>query len=144
MSETAQAPERISFITHPWKATKEFFKGALASVPISLLYTGIAFGASALMEHYLGWDPLKVKESTTQQLVGRLIGTVAIGATISGVANAVKVMNEPGEEQQVQATPRSPARAPSHTPEHQLSYGFAPPPTPIKPRLPDKVRHNNL
>lgn len=85
------------------RAGKGFLNGAVSSLPMTMLYTGGAFGLSAVMQSQLGVDPLGVTTQGTDMLAARFVGAAAIGSTLSGAFKAYNEYN--AEEPATSATP---------------------------------------
>lgn len=131
MSDNDETPQKLSFFGKAKLAVKEFFKGALSAAPMSLLYSGLAFGASAALGHYVGADFnfLKV-DGLTEGVIGRLAGSVLIGSSISGVVQSVKAVIDSGSAAKDPAPDARPvAAAPAQAPG--LYQSLTPPITPM-------------
>lgn len=131
-----------------WDKTKRLFRsavdGAAKALPMSLLYSAVAFGASAAMKSVVGVDPLHVTTETMGDLVTRVAGAAAIGMTFSGGMNMFSEYMKP--------TPNAtPATSPAHghsketkAPAMGLALsGVKPPPTPTN-HAPQRSRETGV
>ncbi len=73
-----------------------FVKGAVQAAPMTLLYSGAAFGISAGLGHVAGasFDFLNVGHDATK-IATRLMGSMVIGSTISGAINGYNAYSTP-------------------------------------------------
>lgn len=111
---------------------KGFAKAAIHYLPRGLLFVGALFGASALLGGF-GMDFLGVSEAMSNgHIVGKVLTSLAIGATISGGVEAYKSVAHANQvnEAALQAQAGQLERARALGPERQQSIGFEDPKVP--------------
>jgi hypothetical protein len=133
----AEQPKPEGFGGKAWFAVKEFFKGAVDALPRSALFSGIAFGASALMGSMFGFNPLMV-QTFDSTLALRLLASIGISSSISGVINSVQEVRKLSDEPKPQAA--TTAKAP-RVPQREPEVNFDMTPSPM--RVPAGVVKNS-
>ncbi len=125
-------------IKHPlttWQKIKTgvvgFVKSAISYIPKGLMFAGILFVGSALLESVTGWGLLHVVEAAkTGDLIGRIATTMMLGMTITGgvgAYQAIKQENELREKEmgtQGEQLKRSRAYVPERQPEIVAPMGL--------------------
>lgn len=78
------------------RSVKGFFTGAIKAAPMSLVYSGAAFGISAALGHVNPeMDFLNVGKSDGARIATRLMGSMVIGSGVSGIFKAFESYNTP-------------------------------------------------
>lgn len=85
----AQAPQQKPTLWQRGKnAVKNFVGHALGYIPRGIIFTGIAFGASAALGS-VGWDLLGINQAVEAgNLLPRFLAHLAVGGVLSGVIGA--------------------------------------------------------
>lgn len=134
------APQTLGFWGKTKLAVKEFFNGAIQAAPKALLFSGMAFAGSAAMGYAFDFNPLHV-ETFDKELVARMIGSVALGSTISGAINSVQSVMR-ADDAPTQTTAAAPSRtvARSADMEPEMAFDGVPQMTPSAPRVTNRAR----
>jgi hypothetical protein len=130
--------ESEGFWTKAKRSVKGFFKGALESLPMTLLFTGGALALSAGANAAFGIDPLSVAGNDASKIAIRLVGGALIGSTLNGALSGYRAYNAPEEETPVAPGGRSPSMG-GRERENEVSHsGFVPSYTPSTSRSGDR------
>ncbi len=127
----AEQPQKLGLWGKTKLAVKEFFKGAVESIPKTIAYTALAFGSSAAISAATGgaFNPLSV-HGLDKTLVLRMVGAVFIGSGVSGVIQGVTALNH-ADDPKAPATPAAPAgRAGAAAADVEPEVFFSPSMTP--------------
>lgn len=146
MNDTPELVKPLSLWDKIKTGAKSFGKAALHYLPKGLLFVGLIFGASALLEHATGLGLLGVTESLkSSAIVSKVLISLAIGSTISGGIGAYKGITEATAQNTLamQAQAAALERSQSMVPERQRNIGYEDPmvPTGIPVKTADMLAH---